>query len=50
MLWFLLGFVIVIIGGFVLLGLFRVVLAILEGILKLVFGIFSIFSIFDHND
>lgn len=44
MLWFLLGFVIVILGGFVLIGLFRVVIAILGGILKLVFSIFSIFD------
>lgn len=47
MFWFLLGFVIVILGGFMLVGLFRFALAILGGVLKLVFGIFNIFS---HND
>jgi len=47
MFWFLLGVVIAVLGGLALVAAIRVVIAILSGVLKLVFGIFSIFG---HND
>ena len=47
MFWFLLGVLIAVLGGLAIVLAVRVVFIILGGILKLVFGIFSIF---DHND
>lgn len=47
MFWLLLGVVIAVLGGLALVAAIRVVIAILCGVLKLVFGIFSIFG---HND
>lgn len=47
MFWFLLGVVIAVLGGLVLVAAVRVIIAILGGALRLVFGIISIF---DHND
>lgn len=44
MFWFLLGVLIAVLGGLALVGAIRVVIAILGGILRLVFGIFSIFG------
>ena len=47
MFWFLLGVLIAVLGGLVLVAAVRVVIAIFGGILRLLFGIFSIF---DNND
>jgi hypothetical protein len=47
MFWFLLGVVIAVLGGSALVAAVRVIIAILGGVLKLVFGIFSIFG---HKD
>lgn len=47
MFWFLLGVVIAVLGGLAIVAAVRVVIAILGGALRLVFGIFSIFN---HND
>ena len=47
MFWFLLGVVIAVLGGLALVAAVRVFIAILGGILRLVFGFFSIF---DRND
>lgn len=47
MFWFLLGVVMAVLGGLAIVAAFRVIIAILGGALRLVFGIFSIFN---HND
>lgn len=47
MFWFLLGVVIAVLGGLAIVAAVRVIIAILEGVMRLVFGIFSIFN---HND
>lgn len=47
MFWFLLGVVIAVLGGLAIVAAFRVIIAIFGGILRLVFGMFSIFN---HND
>lgn len=47
MFWFLLGVVIAVLGGLTLVAAARVIFAVLGEALKLVFGIFNIFS---HND
>ena len=47
MFWFLLGVVIAVLGGLALVAAVRVFIAILGGVLRLVFGIFRVFN---HND
>ena len=47
MFWFLLGVVIAVLGGLALIAAVRVVFSILGGVLRLIFGIISIFG---HND
>ena len=44
MFWFLLGVVIAVLGGLALVAAVRVAFAALGGVLRLVFGIFSIFG------
>lgn len=44
MFWFLLGVVIAVLGGLALVAAIRVIIAILGGVLRLVFGIFGIFG------